>query len=73
MLIYLDQDESGSLSLQELQKGGLAFVGLGRRGMNRAVRAVADAALVVLTPASSPQEALAQVNAALGDLAEPGW
>ena len=39
---------------------------VGRGGMNRAVRAVAEAAASEITgPASSPQEALLQINAAL--------
>lgn len=58
VLLYLDNDESGSVSLQELQKG-----------MNRAVRAVAEAAgksePVVVGPAKNAYEALVQINSAL--------
>lgn len=58
VLLYLDKDDSGSISLQELQKG-----------MNRAVRAVAEAASklepVVEGPAKNVYEALLLINAAL--------
>lgn len=58
VLLYLDHDESGSVSLQELQKG-----------MNRAVRQVAEAEAklepTVSGPATNAYEALLQINAAL--------
>eukprot|EP00435_Cladocopium_sp_Y103_P053048 s667_g16.t2 len=58
VLQYLDDDNSGSVSLQELQKG-----------MNRAVREVAEAQAKlepqVTGPATNAYEALVQINAAL--------
>eukprot|EP00438_Fugacium_kawagutii_P018500 Skav201473 [mRNA] locus=scaffold828:16197:22208:- [translate_table: standard] len=58
VLLYLDNDESGSVSLQELQKG-----------MNRAVRQVAEAEAklepTVSGPATNAYEALLQINATL--------
>lgn len=58
VLQYLDDDNSGSVSLQELQKS-----------MNRAVREVAEAQAKlepqVTGPATNAYEALVQINAAL--------
>ena len=58
VLQYLDDDNSGSVSLQELQKG-----------MNRAVRAVKDAEAKlepeITGPATNAYEARLQVTAGL--------